>query len=172
MDTAVDSARPARPPAGPRASVVDPAEDLLAAFCAEDCPPDAELDAITRVAAALTGAPFAMIQISMTGWMHLIATHGFDRGVVPRTDSLCDRARQLTDGVYSSPDLAAEPEFARFADASLELLDEPFARMAEPRPAPAMMIAAAASAPVYAVANPRPAPVTPRLGVNVATLGE
>ena len=58
-----------------------------------------------------------------------------------------------------------------FADAKLPLLDAPFARMTQPRYVPASVVAVAASAPVYAVAAPRPA-AAPRLGVNVATLGE
>jgi hypothetical protein len=50
--------------------------------------------------------------------------------------------------------------------------DAPFARMMQPVQAPASVIAVAASAPVYAVATPVPPTPTPRLGVNVAALGE
>ena len=53
----------------------------------------------------------------------------------------------------------AEPDVGGFAQASLLVLDAPFARIAEPRPAP-----------VYAVAS---APARkPRLGINIAALGE
>jgi hypothetical protein len=59
-----------------------------------------------------------------------------------------------------------------FAADKLPLLDAPFARMMQPVQAPASVIAVAASAPVYAVATPVPPTPTPRLGVNVAALGE
>lgn len=70
----------------------------------------------------------------------------------------------------------AEPEVGGFAQAGLMVLDAPFARFAQPRPVPATMLTAAASAPVYAVASapaPASAPASaPRLGINVAALGE
>jgi hypothetical protein len=83
-------------------------------------------------------------------------------------DAFCQAAAD----VLARTRTLAEPELGGFAQANLLVLDAPFARVAEPRPAPATLLVAAASAPVYAVASAPTPPSPPRLGVNVAALGE
>jgi diguanylate cyclase (GGDEF)-like protein len=75
-----------------------------------DVPEDAELDALVRVAAAVTGMSMATVNVLDTHRQSQLASVGFPRMVTPRDESLCTRALE-TGGVFSSPDLSADDRF-------------------------------------------------------------
>ena len=75
-----------------------------------DAPSDAELDAVTRLAATVCGTRFAGIHLLDTDVMTQPATFGFTGGASPRDESPCHRVAQFG-GVFVSPDLAADPRF-------------------------------------------------------------
>jgi GAF domain-containing protein len=75
-----------------------------------DVPADAELDAVVRVAAAVTGMSMATVNVLDTHRQSQLATVGFPRLVTPRDESLCTRALD-TGEVFSSPDLSADDRF-------------------------------------------------------------
>ena len=75
-----------------------------------DVPADAELDAVVRVAATVTGMSMATVNVLDTHRQSQLATVGFPRLVTPRDESLCTRALQ-TGGVFHSPDLSADDRF-------------------------------------------------------------
>ncbi len=75
-----------------------------------DVPADAELDAVVRVAAAVTGMSMATVNVLDTHRQAQLASVGFPRLVTPRAESLCTRALE-TGGVFTSPDLSADERF-------------------------------------------------------------
>jgi diguanylate cyclase (GGDEF)-like protein len=75
-----------------------------------DVPADAELDAVVRVAAAVTGMSMATVNVLDTHRQTQLATAGFPRRVTPREESLCTRALE-TGGVFTSSDLSADDRF-------------------------------------------------------------
>ncbi|SDY57996.1 diguanylate cyclase (GGDEF) domain-containing protein [Modestobacter sp. DSM 44400] len=105
------SRRADRVPTDPQTDVRARREsEVLAAFALLDAPADTELDAVARIAAALTGAPYAQINILDAARQCSLAAHGAPAGERSRKDSIC--ARTYTDpAVFWSPDLAADPRF-------------------------------------------------------------
>jgi diguanylate cyclase (GGDEF)-like protein len=73
---------------------------------------EAELGTIVRLAAALLGAPCATVNVLDREQQCQLATHGFAGGPSPRAQSLCEQTRRLTEGVFASADLRADPRFA------------------------------------------------------------
>ncbi len=84
---------------------------VLADFDLLDLPRDAELDAVTRIAAALAGSTGAQVNLLDTDVQHQASAFGAARSDSPRADSLCHRATRYP-GVFSSPDLSVDPRFA------------------------------------------------------------
>ncbi len=76
-----------------------------------DVPGDAELDAITRVAAALAGTDSACINLLDTDRQCQLSAFGFIAGYSPRSESLCARSVAAGDR-FASPDLSVDPRFA------------------------------------------------------------
>jgi diguanylate cyclase (GGDEF)-like protein len=76
----------------------------------DTAPADAELEAVVRVAAAVSGMPMATINLLDAASQVQLASQGFDRLVTPRAESLCDRALRVG-GVFSSADLQTDPRF-------------------------------------------------------------
>ena len=72
----------------------------------------AELRTIVRLAAALLDAPCATVNILDTELQCQLATHGFAGSTSPRADSVCEQTRQLTEDVFASADLRADPRFS------------------------------------------------------------
>ncbi|WP_369140480.1 diguanylate cyclase domain-containing protein [Modestobacter versicolor] len=72
---------------------------------------DAELEAVVRVASAVTGMPMATVNLLDDVAQVQLATLGFPQLVTPRDESLCDRALR-TGSVFASADLRADPRFA------------------------------------------------------------
>ena len=76
----------------------------------DTAPADAELEAVVRVATAVSGMPMATINLLDTASQVQLASQGFDRLVTPRAESLCDRALRVG-GVFHSADLRTDPRF-------------------------------------------------------------
>ncbi|MGR6966932.1 diguanylate cyclase domain-containing protein [Geodermatophilus sp. URMC 61] len=85
--------------------------ELLEQFGLLDGPPDAELDAVVRLASAVTGLPHAAVNLLDATTQHTVSAHGFAAGGSPREESLCSAALSPLPGVRSVGDLAAEPRF-------------------------------------------------------------
>nr|WP_138733802.1 sensor domain-containing diguanylate cyclase [Modestobacter excelsi] len=96
----------------PRASVCtpEPAPPVLPDLRSAPAT-DAELEAVVRVAAAVTGMPMATVNLLDDTAQFQLATLGFPQLVTPRAESLCDRALRVG-GVFASSDLRADPRFA------------------------------------------------------------
>src|ERR671921_186377 len=80
-----------------------------------DQPPAPDLDAITRLAAFVTGAPVGIINLLDADRQWQASVHGGERGVSPRADSMCQHT-------------VATGETVTVADASLDarFVDNPF----------------------------------------------
>ncbi|MDP5184846.1 diguanylate cyclase [Blastococcus sp. BMG 814] len=73
---------------------------------------DPALQGLVRVAAAVTGTPYASVITMDTAVMHVMAAHGF-RGVPwPREGSMVATVLERGPGVQTCDDLALEPAFA------------------------------------------------------------
>ncbi|MGY1704086.1 diguanylate cyclase domain-containing protein [Geodermatophilus sp. SYSU D00697] len=86
--------------------------EILAASGIGSDTTDAELDAVVRVAAAVTGMPNATLNLLDADEQHQVATHGAVGCSSPRGESLCATVTTWAPRVYAFPDLAALPEFA------------------------------------------------------------
>ncbi|MCW2576999.1 MAG: hypothetical protein JWR66_3029 [Modestobacter sp.] len=84
--------------------------ELLRELGVLDRPADAELGAALRLAVALTGVPFAAVNLLDTDRQLTLAAVGAEAGEVPREYSVCART-SLRPGVFWSADLSADPEF-------------------------------------------------------------
>jgi hypothetical protein len=73
-----------------------------------DVPADAELDAVVRIAAAVTGMSMAPLNVLDAHRQSQLATVGLPRRDTLRDESLCARALR-TGGVFSSADLTGCP---------------------------------------------------------------
>ncbi len=76
-----------------------------------DFPGDAELDAVTRVAALVAGTSMATVNLLDTDWLRQPSTAGFLGADTARELSLCHRASRIG-GVVLVPDCAEDPRFA------------------------------------------------------------
>ncbi|GAB3352158.1 diguanylate cyclase domain-containing protein [Modestobacter lapidis] len=76
-----------------------------------DVPEDAELDAIVRIAAAVTGMAMATVNVLDTHRQAQLASVGFPRRVTPRNESLCTRALEAG-SVFASADLSTDDRFS------------------------------------------------------------
>jgi diguanylate cyclase (GGDEF)-like protein len=85
--------------------------ELLEQFGLLDRAPDAELDAVVRLATAVTGLPHAAVNLLDLTSQHTLSAHGFVAGESPRDESLCSAALEARAGVQSISDLATEPGF-------------------------------------------------------------
>jgi diguanylate cyclase (GGDEF)-like protein len=77
-----------------------------------DAAEDAELAAVVRVAAAVTGLPHATVNLLDTCWQHQLVTHGFAGSSTPRDESLCSTMTAGAPRVQAHDDLAADPVHA------------------------------------------------------------
>ena len=85
--------------------------ELLERLGLLDAAPEAELDAVVRLASAVTGVPRAAVNLLDLATQHTVSAHGFLAGVVPREESLCAATLQARSGVQAFGDLAVEPCF-------------------------------------------------------------
>jgi diguanylate cyclase (GGDEF)-like protein len=85
--------------------------ELLEQLGLLDGAPDAELDAVVRLATAVTGLPHAAVNLLDLTSQHTVSAHGFVAGEVPRNESLCSAALEAGSVVQAFDDLAAEPRF-------------------------------------------------------------
>ncbi len=85
--------------------------ELLERLGLLDAAPEAELDAVVRLASAVTGLPQAAVNLLDLATQHTVSAHGFAAGTVPREESLCAATLQARSGVQAFGDLAAEPCF-------------------------------------------------------------
>ncbi|MGY1702113.1 diguanylate cyclase domain-containing protein [Geodermatophilus sp. SYSU D00766] len=85
---------------------------LLADLGVLDAAEDAELAAVVRVAAAVTGVPCATVNLLDTRWQHQLAPHGFDGASTPRDESLCSATTTGSPGPQVYDDLASHPVHA------------------------------------------------------------
>lgn len=108
---AIDGARPAAVQAFPMPD--DEAErlDALRRYRVLDQPPAADLDAIVRLAANLTGASRAVINLIDAERQWQAAAYGVDRGEVRREESMCAAAVVHRETV-SVADSSLDPRFA------------------------------------------------------------
>ncbi len=83
---------------------------VLASLDVVDSPADAELDAVVRLAARLTGMPLATVTVLGAERQYALAAHGSSAACTPAEESLCARAIRIG-GVFASADLAADPRF-------------------------------------------------------------
>ncbi|MCF6744027.1 diguanylate cyclase [Blastococcus sp. KM273128] len=98
------TAEPAPVPARPDAREGEPELPVMDA--------DPALQGLVRVAAAVTGMPYASVITMDTAVMHVMAVHGF-RGVPwPREGSMVATVLARGPGVQTCDDLALEPAFA------------------------------------------------------------
>jgi diguanylate cyclase (GGDEF)-like protein/PAS domain S-box-containing protein len=88
------------------------AAEVMAALELLDRAPGEELDAVVRVAAAVTGVSSATVNLLDETVQHQLSCCGFPGGPSPREDSLCDAVLREGPGVRAFADLAAEPELA------------------------------------------------------------
>lgn len=79
-----------------------------------DAPDDAELDAVARLATAVSGYPVAMVNALQASQTCQLAHVGIDRVTMECDESLCHRA-SLVGGVVVSGDCATDPLFADLA---------------------------------------------------------
>ncbi|MGY1609414.1 diguanylate cyclase domain-containing protein [Geodermatophilus sp. SYSU D00700] len=77
-----------------------------------DATEDADLAAVVRVAAAVTGVPCATVNLLDTRWQHQLAPHGFTGASTPREESLCATTTAGTSRPAVYDDLASVPAFA------------------------------------------------------------
>ncbi|MGN6610816.1 MAG: diguanylate cyclase domain-containing protein, partial [Angustibacter sp.] len=77
-----------------------------------DQPPAPDLDAITRLAAYIAGAPFAAINLVDADRQWQAAVWGGERGEVPREQSMCD-VTVSADEVVHVPDARADSRFTQ-----------------------------------------------------------
>ncbi|WNV75924.1 diguanylate cyclase domain-containing protein [Geodermatophilus sp. DSM 44513] len=85
--------------------------ELLESAGLLDGVPDADLDAIVRLAAAVTGLPMAAVHLFDADTQHQVATHGFPAASMPRPDTLCAVVPRPAGAVLVVDDLAADPRF-------------------------------------------------------------
>ncbi|GAB2686761.1 GGDEF domain-containing protein [Thalassiella azotivora] len=73
---------------------------------------DAELDAVTRLAAAVTGLPLAVVNIIDETDQVQVAACGLEPSTTPREDSMCARHFTSGQGLVHVPDASADPGYA------------------------------------------------------------
>ena len=79
-----------------------------------DAPPDPELDALVREAAARFNAPMAVISLVDENRQWFRARHGLDMSQTPRSWSFCAHAIQQAAGTaFVVPDATLDPRFAQ-----------------------------------------------------------
>jgi diguanylate cyclase (GGDEF)-like protein len=86
------------------------AAELMAALELLEKVPGEELDAVVRVAAAVTGVSNGTVNLLDQTLQHQLSCSGFDGGPSPREDSLCDAMLQQEPRVRAFRDLSVEPE--------------------------------------------------------------
>ncbi|WP_448641985.1 diguanylate cyclase domain-containing protein [Geodermatophilus sp. URMC 63] len=86
--------------------------ELLRDLDVLDAGEDAELAAVVRLAAAVTGLPHATVNLLDTCRQHQLVTHGFAGASTPRDESLCSAMTAGPPRVQAHPDLAADPVHA------------------------------------------------------------
>jgi diguanylate cyclase (GGDEF)-like protein len=86
--------------------------EVVAALALPGLAVQVELETIVRLAAALLAAPFATVNVLDSELQCQLATHGFTGSTSSRAESLCEQTRQLTEAVFASADLLADPRFA------------------------------------------------------------
>lgn len=86
-------------------------DDSLDEYGLVGAPEDPDLQAIARVAAQVCGVPNATVNLLDATHQHNVATHGFERGVSPREESMCSTTVLLDEPVH----LRDAREDARFA---------------------------------------------------------
>jgi diguanylate cyclase (GGDEF)-like protein len=90
-------------------------DSVLAAYLLDDLDgldQDAELAAVVRVAAAVSGLPCATVNLLDSCWQHQVATAGFEGATTTRSESLCSRMNAAGAAVRLHDDLTAEPWYA------------------------------------------------------------
>jgi diguanylate cyclase (GGDEF)-like protein len=90
-------------------------DSVLAAYLLDDLAgldEDAELAAVVRVAAAVSGLPCATVNLLDSCWQHQVATVGFDGATTARSESLCSRMNAADAAVRLHDDLTTEPRYA------------------------------------------------------------
>lgn len=84
---------------------------VLAEYELLDSPPDEEVKALVRVAAAVAAVPNAALNLIDANFQCQLATHGFEGRLSPREDSMC--AAHFEDGAFVwVPDASLDPRFA------------------------------------------------------------
>ncbi len=73
---------------------------------------DAELAAVVRVAAALTGVPTATVNLFDAEWQHQAVTHGFRGSSTPLGESLCATVNAAGPRTLAHDDLATDAAWA------------------------------------------------------------
>ncbi|MGY1821949.1 diguanylate cyclase domain-containing protein [Geodermatophilus sp. SYSU D00079] len=92
-------------PAGRRAALLHELEVL-------DVRRDPEVDGVVRVAAAVTGMPYATVHLLDADDQHQLSPHGFPGGVSPGDTSISAVLAGWGPGVHAFEDLGADPRFA------------------------------------------------------------
>jgi diguanylate cyclase (GGDEF)-like protein/PAS domain S-box-containing protein len=85
------------------------AAELMAALQLLEQVPGEELDAVVRVAAAVTGLACGTVNLLDETDQHQLSCSGFTGGPSPREESLCDTVLQQGSHVRAFRDLSAEP---------------------------------------------------------------
>ncbi|MEX5721333.1 diguanylate cyclase domain-containing protein [Geodermatophilus maliterrae] len=85
---------------------------LPAGLDVEDLDHDAELAAVVRIAAAVTGMPFATVTVLDDRSQHQVAPHGFPGATTAREESLCSVMNADAPAVRAHDDLSADPVHA------------------------------------------------------------
>jgi diguanylate cyclase (GGDEF)-like protein len=85
------------------------AAELMAALDLLDQGPGEELDAVVRVAAAVTGLSFGTVNLLDRTVQHQLSCHGFTGAPSPREESLCDLVLRDEPRVRAFRDLSVEP---------------------------------------------------------------
>ncbi len=80
----------------------------------EAAPP--AFDCVVQAASALCGTPIALVSLVDEGRLYFMARAGLDVTQVPSSNSLCNYAVQLPEGMLEVPDASAD---LRFADSPL-----------------------------------------------------
>ncbi|MBM7806889.1 diguanylate cyclase (GGDEF)-like protein [Geodermatophilus bullaregiensis] len=85
---------------------------LPAGLDVQDLDHDAELAAVVRIAAAVTGMPFATVNVLDDCSQHQIAPHGFPGATTAREESLCSVVNADAPAVRAHDDLSTDPVHA------------------------------------------------------------